>query len=226
MRIWMFIGGIVALLAVLAWQYPHVLGNGDNAARILRMLMWLVLIATGAGMARHLARGKGMRDAALWLGIIMALVLGYSYKNDIKGTRLFGALVPGSVQVTGEGALQIRASHGGHFFIETHINGAPERFMIDTGATDIALSPRAATAAGFDIETLGYTRVYSTANGTVSGAPVRIKRLEVGRYTLRNVPASVNKAPMKHSLMGMTFLNQFESYNVEGDIMTLYPRKR
>lgn len=223
MRFWAMMGALLLLVMFLMWKFPYVMGNAGQGAQILYLVLLIALIAGGTGFARRLSTSEGLRDAALWLGIILILALGYSYRGVLRGTQLYGMLVPGAVKVDAQGALIVHAAQGGHFYLEAEINGAPERFLVDTGATDIVLSPRAAQAAGFDPATLNYTRQYATANGPGKGAPVRLQTLIVGPAVLRDIPATVNNAPMDESLLGMAFLSQFSSYTFEGDTLTLYP---
>ena len=223
MRFWAVMGALLLLVMLLMWKFPYVMGNAGQGAQIIYLVLLIALIASGSNMMRRLTTTQGLRDAALWLGIILCLALVYSYRHTLRGTQLYGMLVPGSVKVMADGALEVHAAQGGHFYIEAEINGAPERFLVDTGASDIVLSPRAAMAAGFDPAALNYTRKYATANGTGAGAPVRLDTLVVGPAVLRDVPASVNNAPMDESLLGMAFLSQFSSYTFQGDTLTLYP---
>ena len=222
MRYKWFILALIALVALLAWQFPYMAGNPERNAHILYLILLIALVAS-SGMLSRIPTSKAMRDAGIWLGLVLLIALGYSFRDDVKGTRLYGALVPNSVQITSDGALKINRAEDGHFHVEAEINNAPESFLIDTGASDIVLSQRAAIAAGLTPETLNYTRSYQTANGTVSGAPIKLETLHLGTVTLRNIEASVNKGKMDESLLGMTFLNQFKSYHVQDNQMTLYP---
>jgi aspartyl protease family protein len=76
---------------------------------------------------------------------------------------------------------------------------------------------------GFDLKSLKFTRVYHTANGTVRGAPVRLRQITLGPIAMRDVRASVNEAPMTSSLLGMSFLSRLSSYKVSKDTLTLTP---
>jgi aspartyl protease family protein len=159
----------------------------------------------------------------VWLAIIAVLVLGYSMRGELSGSRFMAALMPSRIHTTEDGGLSIDMSQDGHFHMQIEVNGVPLDFMVDTGASDIVLSPQDARRAGYDPDTLNYTKFYNTANGTSKGAPVVINRMVVGAYTLDKVPASVNSASMSTSLLGMTFLRQFKEYRVTGDTLTLYP---
>jgi aspartyl protease family protein len=89
------------------------------------------------------------------------------------------------------------------------------RFLVDTGASDIVLSPGDARRAGIEPESLKYDRPYATANGVGYGASVTLDRLEIGAISLSNVRVSVQQAEMGTSLLGMTFLRRLKSYAVQ-----------
>ena len=97
------------------------------------------------------------------------------------------------------------------------------RFLVDTGASEVVLSPRDAERLGFDLKSLNFNRIYQTANGTVTGAPVRLEEIRIGPIVVSDVRASVNGAEMKRSLLGMSFLGRLGGYRVNGDVLTLSP---
>ena len=97
----------------------------------------------------------------------------------------------------------------------------PIRFLVDTGASDVVLSPSDARKLGFDPDHLKFTRPYNTANGVVWGASVTLNRVAIGPVALDGVAASVNGAAMGQSLLGMSFLGRLSGYAVENGRMTL-----
>jgi aspartyl protease family protein len=103
------------------------------------------------------------------------------------------------------------------------VNAVPVRFLVDTGASDVTLSRKAAERIGFDLNSIAFTRSYNTANGIVRGAPITLDNISVEGITVRNVEASINEAPLTHSLLGMSYLNRFSSYSVSRDKLTLTP---
>jgi clan AA aspartic protease (TIGR02281 family) len=109
----------------------------------------------------------------------------------------------------------VEANSGGHYVIEASVNGAPVTFLVDTGASDIVLTLDDARRIGLQPSTLDYTQRFATANGEVRGAPVVLRELRIGQLRLFNVDASVNQAPLGISLLGMDFLEQLSSYEVE-----------
>jgi aspartyl protease family protein len=115
----------------------------------------------------------------------------------------------------------IRAGEGGHFLVDANVDGATVRFLVDTGATRVVLSPEDAERIGFHLRDRQFTERYRTAGGTVRAAPVTIRDLRIGQLALREVEASVNEQPIGISLLGMTFLNRLDGYRVEGDRLIL-----
>ena len=117
--------------------------------------------------------------------------------------------------------MEIRVGASGHFSVTATVNGRPVDFLIDTGASDIVLSPADARRIGYDPARLSFTRQYYTANGIGRGAPVRLDSFASGPIAYDGLAASVNEAPMSESLLGMTFLRRLDSYEVRRDVMIL-----
>ena len=109
----------------------------------------------------------------------------------------------------------IQAGAGGHFLVEAVVNGTPVTFLVDTGASNVVLSMADAERIGFRPETLRFTQRFASANGEVRGAPVVLRELRVGQFSLLDMPASVNEAPLRVSLLGMSFLKRLHGYSVE-----------
>ena len=123
--------------------------------------------------------------------------------------------------VSDSGEITVPRSFDGHYYLTLEVNGAPIRFVIDTGATDLVLTPQDATRAGLNTAQLRYTNRAMTANGMIQTAPVRLDLVEVGPISDRLVPAVVNGSPMQESLLGMSYLNLFERISIEDGRMIL-----
>jgi aspartyl protease family protein len=104
---------------------------------------------------------------------------------------------------------------GGHFVIDAAVNGVSVRFLVDTGASDVVLTLEDAAALGFEPRSLDFSRGYHTANGVVRAAPVVLRELRIGQYSLYDVDAAVNQAPIGISLLGMSFLDRLAGYEVD-----------
>jgi aspartyl protease family protein len=115
----------------------------------------------------------------------------------------------------------ISESPGGHYLVYGRINDTPVAFLVDTGASDIVLSPADAKRIGVDFSTLAFDHVYETANGQGRGAPYRVSTLQVGGVVLHDVPVSINQAPMQTSLLGVAFLRRLKSFGFGDHKMVL-----
>ena len=154
------------------------------------------------------------------IGVV--LVVGYSFRHEFSGVRdrVVGEILPHQGMEDASGAITFRRGRDRHFHVDAMVDGVKVRFLVDTGATSVVLTPDDARRLGFDPARLSFTRVYSTANGTVRGAPVRLGEIRVGSISVRNVGASVNGVDMNQSLLGMSFLDRLAGYDVRRDTLT------
>ena len=122
---------------------------------------------------------------------------------------------PGATPASDAWQYVVEAGPQGHFLIEAAINGVPVTFLVDTGASEIVLTIADARRLGFDPHHLEFSQRFRTANGEVQGAPVQLRELRVGQFSLYDLEASVNAAPLPVSLLGMSFLSRLHGYRVE-----------
>lgn len=120
------------------------------------------------------------------------------------------------------GQIVLAANAQGHYLADGAINGAAVNFLVDTGATSVALSTDVAVRAG-----IAYTRGtrigVSTANGTTVAWRVKLDTVTVRGLTLRNVEGVVMPASSPVVLLGMSFLNRMEMKR-DGNNMVLTQR--
>jgi aspartyl protease family protein len=116
----------------------------------------------------------------------------------------------------------LAAGPGGHFMAEGLVNGTPVRFLVDTGATSIALPGREAARLGIDYRKAP-RGVSNTANGPVTVYRVGLNTVRVGAIELHAVEAIVIESGLETALLGMSFLNRVEMKR-EGSTMTLIRR--
>lgn len=116
------------------------------------------------------------------------------------------------------------ASTGGHFHADGAINGLPVRFLIDTGATTVALSGDEATRLGIDYRKFGRLGYANTASGVVRAYALKLDKVELGPIVLYNVDAGVIEGsyPLE-ALLGMSFLGRLDMKR-EGNRMELTPQ--
>ena len=134
------------------------------------------------------------------------------------GTRVGGSGVSG-----GSEKVTLTADARGHFLTTGSINGLSVRFMVDTGATTVAISTAEARRLGINY-LAGQPARASTANGIVAVYVVKLDNVRVGDIALTNVEGTViDGAGMSVALLGMSFLNRTQMRR-DGDKLTLVRR--
>lgn len=174
--------------------------------------------------------GQAFKDLAVWALIAFALVVVYSFRDEVTylTQRIAGELLPPGETVVyggderGERAVRVRRRPDGHFSIRMQVNGAPVTMMVDTGASTIVLRTADARLAGIDVDRLNYSVPVQTANGTAYTAAVRLRNVSVGPIQIEGVDALVAKpGVLNESLLGMNFLRRLRSYEFSGEFLTL-----
>jgi len=114
------------------------------------------------------------------------------------------------------------AGSGSHFITAGQINGKAVQFMVDTGATSVAMGAQDAERAGVNFKA-GQPVMISTANGSVQGYRIKLDSVRVGDVEVFGVDAVVTPQPMPFMLLGNSFLTRFQMLR-ENDQMTLTKR--
>ncbi|RST53539.1 TIGR02281 family clan AA aspartic protease [Variovorax sp. DXTD-1] len=122
----------------------------------------------------------------------------------------------------GGNRIVLPADSRGHFMTQGAINGRPVTFMLDTGATSIALSAADAQRIGLDYSK-GQRVQMNTANGVSSGYKLRLQSVRVGDVEVYDIDAIVSPQPMPFVLLGNSFINRF-SMRRDADQMVLEKR--
>jgi aspartyl protease family protein len=168
-----------------------------------------------------------LESALVWIVIALILALGYTYRFELRDVadRMLAELIPGRAASRGR-MVEIARGSGGGFAVTTQVNGARIAMVLDTGASAVVLTQEAAKAAGLPLEVLTYSVNVDTANGRARAAPVTLDRVSIGGITERSVPALIAQpGGLRTNLLGMSFLNRLESWEVRGDklVMRGYP---
>jgi aspartyl protease family protein len=120
-------------------------------------------------------------------------------------------------------AVQIARGQTGEFALQARINGVNAPMVIDTGATSVVLTYETARAAGLPLELLEYDVDVETAGGHTRAARLTLDRLAIGKLVERSVPALVvPRGQMKTNLLGMSFLDRLERWEVRADRLMLH----
>lgn len=194
--------------------------NQGKLTEIIYLLLWLALMGGGVLASRRGLGPHWLRNAALWLVIIVGIMGAYSVRGQLSAL-----LNPGAPRTVGE-AIELRRANDGHFWADVEIDGVKVQMMVDTGASMIALTPRDARLIGLDPDNLRYTTPVSTAQGETMAAPVTLGRVTLGTIEMSRVPAEVMRENTDTSLLGMTFLNRLDGYEVRNDALLLHPARR
>jgi len=117
----------------------------------------------------------------------------------------------------GRQMLVLQRKRNGHYTAAGEINGHPVSFLVDTGATDVAVSESVARVLGLEF---GPRMTVMTAAGPVPGWMTRLDTIQVGALALRNVRATIAPGLGNEVLLGMSFLSQF-SIVQEGDTLVI-----
>lgn len=171
--------------------------------------------------------GKILRDAIIIGGIALATV--YAVINKEKIYEYVGFELPAKQQAaeqaqntsTAQNALPMTEVRGvavsipksktdGQYWTNARVNNGLVNFLVDTGASMVALTPEDARRAGIRLNELSYDVPVTTAGGQNVAAEVYLKSISVGPVTLRNVRALVIPTGLNTSLLGMTFLGQLQ----------------
>lgn len=116
--------------------------------------------------------------------------------------------------------LVYRADRSGHFSLMATVNGAPTRFVVDTGASLVALTLDDARAAGIGRSELIFNQLTQTANGRVHFAPVMLREVRIEQLSIEDVPAAVIEN-LDQSLLGMSFLKRLKKFEMREGALTI-----
>lgn len=210
------------------------------APRLRRLAVTIAAVAAAGAAAQsvQLAGSIGQSKAVLMIdGRAITLAVGASahgvtLRRLIDGEAEIGIggrierLRLGATPVRAGGAapaagreIVIPAGPGGHFTTRGAINGQAVQFMVDTGATTVALSQVEATRIGLDWRH-GRPGLTQTAGGPVPVHAINLGRVRVGDVEVVNVDAVVVPAEMPMVLLGNSFLARFSMVR-EADVMRL-----
>lgn len=142
------------------------------------------------------------------------------YAVDASGRAIEKAPDQGRVG-NGFASNTIQRSPDGHFYLDAMVNGASVHFLIDTGASTVALTKRDAQAAGVQFASGEFNTVGQGAGGAVAMKSVTLDRVAAGALEAHNVDAVVIDSDLSVSLLGQSWLRQVGTVSIEGDTMTL-----
>jgi aspartyl protease family protein len=215
--------GLVLLLVLLNYLFPGSLDSQNTKVNLAYSVALLVLVGSSVLLGRRGNATLALKQAVAWLGIFIAIIVLYSFRAEFQqiGARVSGELVP-TRPTSGEGGtITLHRGQSGHYVVDGRVNGKIVRFLVDTGASDVALTVADAERAGIDTRFLDFNKQYNTANGLTMGASIRLQEVTIGHITLYDVRASVMPNGLGTSLLGMSYLNRLSSYEARGNELIL-----
>ncbi|VAV88070.1 hypothetical protein MNBD_ALPHA06-860 [hydrothermal vent metagenome] len=221
---------VAGLLLVVRLLAPHWLQNENDQAQLIYLLLFLVLIGGGAFGTNRAQMAVALKQALTWLAIFLLVVVGYSFQQQLidLGTRVRSEVTPSAAvsidQQTDQprtNAVAIRKSSDGQFHATGKVNSALVRFMVDTGASSVALTGTDARRAGINLDKLDFSIPISTASGQTFAASVTLDKVSIGQITLRNVDAFVLQEGLDISLLGMSFLGRLQKFEASRNQLIL-----
>jgi aspartyl protease family protein len=226
---WILLALALALVVLLARHNEGLTGalsTGDMASLVYKV--GLLVLISGAVLAIFRQNfTQALTQALFWVVIAFVLVLGYTYRFELRdlGDRVLAELVPGRAAGRGR-TVELARANTGDFRVGTEVNGVRVAMVLDTGASSVVLTHDAAKAAGLPTEFIKYSVNVETANGHTLAAPVTLDRIAIGGIVEREVAALIAQpGQLKTSLLGMSFLNRLQSWEVRGGrvMMRGYP---
>ncbi len=220
----LFVLAAAVVLAFLFRDRLDALSQGE-IANVVYLLLALVLV--GGGMwagARGPSGGKALRDLALWALILFGAMGAYFVKDDLGA--MLNPSAPRSVEMAAERTgVELRRAEDGHFYADVALDGVTLRMMVDTGATVISLSRNDAARIGMDVSDLRFDTTVSTAGGEMPAAPTYVRSVRLGSIEVGDVRALVMGSDTRESVLGLSFLDKLDGYEVRGDRLILYPKR-
>ena len=156
-----------------------------------------------------------MFQAAIILGASVGGTYYLANNTDAKETVMESEVIePRKEAALSKGSVVSIPRTNGQFFAQGRVNSGSVRFLIDTGASTIALTPEDARKAGVDLRRLEFTVPVDTANGRTMAANVMLRDVRIGGVRVNNVRGLFIAEGLQISLLGMTFLGELQKVEV------------
>ena len=208
-----------------------------------RHLVAALVLACPAAFAQTVSMSGSLGDKALLMidgaprtvptgatvqGVKLVSVTGNDAVVEIKGKRVTVVMGGAQVNIGGQASsgggsqIVLTAGSGGHFLTAGGINGKAVRFLVDTGATSVAMGIAEAEHLGLDYRN-GQRLYVSTANGNAPAYKVRLAEVRIGDVVVYDIEAMIVPTQMEFILLGNSFLTRFQMKR-ENETLTLSKR--
>ena len=221
-RLLILIAVAAGLVLLLSYAAPASQISEYGKVYFVRVTLVLAIVVLGLAASRQRLSTMALQ-LAIWAGILVVLVAGYSYRFELKALRdrVLAELMPSHGTVVDAETVTFRRAADGHFWIDAEVDGQPLHFLLDTGASSVVLNRADARRLGYHLEALSFDEIASTANGPTRTAAIRLHRVRIGPITLDDVPAAVNEGELDESLLGIALLRRLSSVEMQNDELTI-----
>lgn len=230
--LWLVIFGLGIAVVVLVLRHDEgTIGPMDtnSFASLVYFSALLLLVGGGFYTVFYGRFQEKLKSVAVWLGIVGLLAVAYNYRSTIVHVvdRMFSIVTPEQdITASIPNHVWVDRNAAGDFNVRVQVNGASLPMLIDTGASSVVLTLEAARAAGLPVDLLKYDITIQTAKGRSHAASVVIDQIRIGNIVQRRVPALiVRRGDLSISLLGMSFLQRLDSFELRGQQMVLRGRR-
>ncbi len=215
-------GFLLVFLFLYSLEYLPSLALVKEKGAYLIASIFIIISIAYKYLTNHGAKSF-VNQLLIWLCIFFCIITGYAFRFEMLYTyhRVLAVLLPSYSWVNANGQFVIARSSDGHFYTDAIVNGKKLRFMIDTGASDVALTKKDAIALKIDFSKLKFTRIYNTANGSSAAAPITLQSFNIGPAAFRNIEGHIGQGELDTSLLGMSVISRFKSFKIDKDLLTL-----
>ena len=177
-------------------------------------LLMAVMLVLGSLMARREPATKLFTMALAWVAIFAAGFVLFTFRDDFGwvAQRLRAEATGRPVEQGGE--IRIPMAIDGHFWVDAKLNGAPVKFLVDSGATMTTIDRRTAEKARIEISS-NEDQIVRTGNGMVRVSSARADSVKIGALQRSNVGLHVTEND-NLNVLGMNFLSSLNRWGVEG----------
>jgi aspartyl protease family protein len=165
-----------------------------------------------------------MRQLFIFAGLMLAVSAGFvRYVDRIAPAQTAPAASAMNATASANNnsrSVTVPRGRNGHFQVEGRVDGRRLEFVVDTGASQIALRESEAARLGIHPSARDYSVIVQTANGQAKAAMVRLNMVEIGDVVVRDVPALIHPdAALGVNLLGMSFLSRVKFAHDRGKLV-------
>ena len=152
--------------------------------------------------------------------VVLALAVGIFMPGKPAGPAAAASAQQGLFEAPPYKETQLERKPNGHFYATAYVNGAPIEFMVDTGASMVALTQEDARAAGIEFSPDEFVPIAQTANGVAKGKLLTLSKVSIEGKEVTEVEAAIMENGGQ-SLLGQAYLSRISGVQMNGEYMIL-----